>query len=245
MNIINKQKIDPKEYELIRNSYFVNVFLLITLSLFFGLIGLTIAEVKTNFYVIQNVAVLILLIMFWVITIRNTRRAIYIYRVTLLGNLLWVLLLWEAAFLVSQNIYILVVGVLINILAFISRAQNLRKKLENARSINKTSGRLDLEKGLFYFQNKLYFNSPEQAENKERIIQVIGRILYPLGPFLGYFLSRLFGEKGVIWLYFMLTYIGMLLGATYLGVIIELRDIEQDTGKEMMIPLKKAEKKRA
>jgi hypothetical protein len=117
--------------------------------------------------------------------------------------------------------------------------------LENARSINKTSGRLDLEKGLFYFQNKLYFNSPEQAENKERIIQVIGRILYPLGPFLGYFLSRLFGEKGVIWLYFMLTYIGMLLGATYLGVIIELRDIEQDTGKEMMIPLKKAEKKRA
>jgi hypothetical protein len=172
---------------------------------------------------------------------RKIKRASSVYAIWSISGFIAVFLLIPVSIWISLGSLVLIcLGLISNVLGFYSYTQTIRKKFKTAIKFNRDSGFLDINRGICNLNIPLILAPPEVEKREKLRIQKKARLLYPFGPALGYYLSRRFGgphdSPVAAAALFSLAYFGFQLPAKDLAIALELRELEKEIGRELILP---------
>ena len=182
------------------------------------------------------------LIGFTLVVLIITRRAYIYYLLFTVSVICLVIVLGEIAYVYSGKQFSLPfsLAVLIILVGLIVYYHVRRRRIRNARKFNIASGRLNLESSTWDFQHEFHLDDTEGRPSDLELWWRIGRWIAPFGPALGYWLSRTLGEEALFDVFsalflVMLSFIAWA-GLSYLGLMMDLREIEQEQQVRILIP---------
>lgn len=172
---------------------------------------------------------------------RRIRRAYQIQLFLIVVAGMWIFPIWHTATKLAiaalgVNGWIMIGAALLSsLLGFISYYQDSRRRLRLARKSHKASGRLDHVRGLWNRRVPLQLDSPEE----EAQWRSIARWALAFAPAIGQFLARpeTRGQVFSALLLFVSIY-GLMLGiARGLAIVVEIKLLENELGKKLLVPI--------
>ena len=204
------------------------------------MLGIFLVEVEDRRLIIYQVIIIILIAIISLTILRFLTKRAYAYHLLLsIIGIFIVVTLWEIAFMISGKTLTFIVsfGSVTIILGFWLIYLEQKRSFIKNRSIRIQSGAFDPDVG--HWDSTIKFTSMNSgATGKTNTsIQKIGKYLFPLGPIIGYFLSRMFAQRGHLEVFSMILLVLAsflaFLGASYLSLTSEILNLEKIYMKEI------------
>lgn len=228
MNIL-----DREQYKLVRTSIFGELFLLSILTL----LGIFLLVVKDRWVLFYQVLFSSLIIIIAMTVLRFTTKRAYLYFLLLgIAGFLIILSLWEIAFMILGKSFtiMLVFGTATLAFSFLLFYFEQRRSYKQNRTIRIRHGAFNPETG--HWDNQIKFESESSRDSRNKILR-ISKFTLPLGPSIGYFLSRTFAQQGQMEIFsvifLILASFISIISASYFGLTFEILELERIYNKRI------------